>query len=251
MVKPIKLIKLNRFMSVLHAVQAILVLLLATNFALPVTASYLEFDEASQSLIPASKQLFELRLVWLIAGFLIVSSLAHLVISTVYKQSYLRDIKNGINKARWIEYSISASMMMVAISMLVGVYDASTLLAVFTLTAVMNLMGLVMEVHNQSTKKTNWLSYWIGCLAGVVPWLIVTIYFWVGSSEGSSPPQFVYWIFVSIFLFFNCFAINMYLQYKKIGRWSDYMYGEKVYVLLSLVAKSALVWQVFAGTLRP
>jgi hypothetical protein len=43
----------------------------------------------------------------------------------------------------------------------------------------------------------------------------------------------------------------MILQYKKIGPWKDYLYGEKVYVLLSLVAKSALAWQVFVGTLMP
>jgi len=41
------------------------------------------------------------------------------------------------------------------------------------------------------------------------------------------------------------------LQYKKVGKWQDYLYGERVYIILSLVAKSLLAWQVFAGTLRP
>jgi len=43
----------------------------------------------------------------------------------------------------------------------------------------------------------------------------------------------------------------MILQYKKIGKWRDYLYGERMYIVLSLIAKSALAWQVFAGTLRP
>jgi hypothetical protein len=43
----------------------------------------------------------------------------------------------------------------------------------------------------------------------------------------------------------------MILQYKKVGPWRDYLYGERFYVILSLVAKTALAWQVFAGTLRP
>jgi hypothetical protein len=64
-------------------------------------------------------------------------------------------------------------------------------------------------------------------------------------------PGFVYGIYASIFIFFNCFAINMYLQYKKIGKWQDYLYGEKVYIILSLVAKSALAWQVFGGVFQP
>ena len=42
----------------------------------------------------------------------------------------------------------------------------------------------------------------------------------------------------------------MFLQYKRIGPWRDYLYGERGYIMLSLTAKSALAWQVFAGTLR-
>ncbi|NLD25597.1 heliorhodopsin HeR, partial [Candidatus Dojkabacteria bacterium] len=58
-------------------------------------------------------------------------------------------------------------------------------------------------------------------------------------------------IYVSIFIFFNSFAINMFLQYKKIGAWKNYLYGERAYIILSLVAKTLLAWQVFGGTLRP
>lgn len=67
----------------------------------------------------------------------------------------------------------------------------------------------------------------------------------------SSVPTFVYFIFVSLAIFFNIFAVNMILQYRGKGKWKDYLFGERVYVILSLVAKSALAWQVFAGTLRP
>jgi hypothetical protein len=119
------------------------------------------------------------------------------------------------------------------------------------LTAIMNLLGLVMEIHNQTTEKTNWLSFWIGTLAGIIPWVVVLLYMWIGADNGSKAPDFVYWIFVSIFIFFSSFAGNMVLQYKKIGPWKDYMYDEFVYIILSLVAKSLLAWQVFAGTLRP
>jgi hypothetical protein len=56
---------------------------------------------------------------------------------------------------------------------------------------------------------------------------------------------------VSLFVFFNSFAINQVLQYRQIGPWRNYLFGEAVYVALSLVAKSALAWQVFANTLVP
>ena len=62
-------------------------------------------------------------------------------------------------------------------------------------------------------------------------------------------PGFVIGIFVSLFLFFNSFAVNQWLQYRKVGPWRSYAFGEKVYLVLSLVAKSALAWQIFAGSL--
>ena len=81
--------------------------------------------------------------------------------------------------------------------------------------------------------------------------MVIAFSFWLGAENGAEAPAFVYWIFVSIFVFFNLFAINMVLQYKKIGPWKDYMYGEFMYIVLSLVAKTLLAWQVFAGTLQP
>lgn len=243
--------KFNLIMAGLHAVQGLAVLLLSKDFALPISGNYLRFNTATESLEPASRQILSLSLPLLIVGFFFLSAIAHLIIATAYRRSYDNNLRLGLNKARWIEYALSASTMMVAISLLVGIYDAVTLGAIFALTAIMNLMGLVMEIHNQTTQKTNWLSFWIGCLAGIIPWAAVAFQMWLGADNGSKAPTFVYWIFVSMFLFFNCFAINMVLQYKRVGKWSNYLYGERAYIILSLVAKSLLAWQVFAGTLRP
>lgn len=246
-----KLKRLNIIAGFIHLFQGILVLYLSKSFAVPISGNYLYFNNSSQSLEPATSTLFSAQLPILIASFFFISAFFHFFIATSYSKQYNTDLKIGINKARWIEYSISASVMMVAISMLVGIYDFMSLLMLFSLTAIMNLMGLVMEIHNQTTKKTNWLSYYIGCLAGIIPWVVIAFYLWLGASKGSAAPTFVYFIFVSIFVFFSCFAVNMILQYKKVGPWKDYLYGEKVYIILSLVAKSLLAWQVFAGTLQP
>ena len=83
---------------------------------------------------------------------------------------------------------------------------------------------------------------------GIAPWLAVGVYLWSPGST-AEPPAFVYAIFVSLFVFFNIFALNMWLQYRRVGRWKSYVFGERAYFMLSLVAKSALAWQVFAGTL--
>jgi hypothetical protein len=53
------------------------------------------------------------------------------------------------------------------------------------------------------------------------------------------------------FVAFNTFLINMILQYKQIGKWKDYLYGERVYIILSLAAKSFPVWLVLFGVMQP
>ena len=225
---------------------------LSNDFKLPVNTSYLKFDLTTFTLQPTLNHVFDIRLGYAIAAFLFMSAIAHFTISLpkVYEW-YIGNLKKGINYARWIEYSFSSSLMIVVVAMLVGVYDLSTLILMFALNAMMILFGLMMEVHNQSTTKTNWLSYIFGCIAGIVPWVVIALYLFGSGDADHHAPTFVYWIFFSIFVFFNSFAGNMALQYGKIGKWKDYTFGEKMYILLSLVAKSLLAWQVFAGTLRP
>jgi hypothetical protein len=237
----------NAIMGGIHLLQVFLVLYLSNNFSLPVTISKPVYNEFTNSISPVSETLFSIRVGPLVALFLFISAIAHILIATVLYYRYVENLKSGMNPYRWFEYSISASLMIVIIAMLTTIYDLGTLLALFTLTAVMNLMGLMMELHNQTTQNTDWTSYIIGCIAGLVPWIII----FIPLIAAESVPDFVIYIFVSIAIFFNCFAINMYLQYKKIGKWKDYLHGERVYIILSLVAKSALAWQVFAGTLRP
>lgn len=246
--------KFNVFMSILHFVQAMLVLYISdpNKGIVPITLNYLKYDIELKKLLPATEVIGEVNLAHFVIIFFLLSSFAHLFIATYYRKIYEKNLQLGINKARWFEYALSASVMMMAISLLSGIYDISSLVMIFALDALMNLLGLAMEVENKNKDKVNWLTYILGCIAGIVPWIVFGIYVYGARVYGGGNiPDFVYYIYVSIFLFFNSFAVNMVLQYKKIGKWKDYLYGEKVYIILSLVAKSLLAWQVFGGTLRP
>ena len=164
----------------------------------------------------------------------------------------MKKLQLGMNPARFYEYALSSSLMIVLIGMLVGVWDLGTIILAFGINAMMNLFGIMMELHNQHTKKTDWTAFIYGCIAGALPWVIIVIYFLSAiNSSGAKPPAFVYAIIPTIFVFFNIFALNMYLQYRKVGRWSDYLFGERMYIVLSLAAKTVLAWLIFAGTLAP
>jgi hypothetical protein len=112
------------------------------------------------------------------------------------------------------------------------------------------MFGYMMEAYNQYTEKTNWSNYILGWIAGAATWVVMFANLFSFNTVGrQAVPTFIWIAFAIYFIFFNSFAINMYLQYKKVGRWKDYLYGERWYQLLSLFAKSALAWIVFSGLL--
>ena len=237
----------NVSMSLLHVAQAVAILAISSSFSLPVTSSFLQLNTVTDKLVAVPDELTRLRIGPLVAAFLLLSALAHGLLAAPLRGWYERNLARGVNPARWVEYSLSSSLMIVVIAMLVGIYDIASLILIFALNATMILFGWLMELHNQTTEKTNWTAYWFGCFAGAVPWIAIAVYL----AGGGNPPGFVYGIFGSLFVVFNVFAVNMVLQYKRVGRWRDYLYGERAYMVLSLVAKSLLAWQVFAGTLQP
>jgi hypothetical protein len=248
-----KLRAYNAFMGCLHLAQAVVIIILSNDFTLPITTSFLNYMPETGSLGPVTETLYNLPFGIFVAVFLLISAATHFIIASpgVFGW-YVKNLKRGINYARWYEYSLSASVMIVLIAMLCGFYDLAALIMAFALTGVMNLCGLLMEVHNQTTEKTNWTAFTVGSIAGIVPWIAIAIYFFGSlATAEDSVPTFVYFILPTLFVFFFSFALNMVLQYKKAGPWRDYLFGERMYVLLSLVAKSLLAWQVFAGTLRP
>ena len=247
-----KLRRFNLIMGFLHLIQGIGMILLSNDTTYPIFTNYLTFNTSTMSLSPEPTLLYELRFGPAVAAFLLLSAIAHFSLSTFGYKWYVSSLKKGMNPVRFYEYALSSSLMIVLIGMLVGIWDLGALILIFGVNAAMNLFGIMMEYHNQYTEKTNWLSFIFGSIAGIIPWIVIVLYF-VGSinSSEAKPPSFVYAIIPTIFVFFNIFAVNMVLQYKKVGKWKDYLYGERVYIILSLVAKTALAWQIFAGTLAP
>jgi len=188
----------------------------------------------------------------ILSSFLLISGIALLLIAFVRNDSYVENLKKGMNPYRWYEYAITSSIMIVIIATFVGVWDLWSLVMIFVLNAIMIMFGYMMEKINFYTKKTDWSAYLLGCVSGFTPWVVLAAYFVaaLGSSE-TNPPTFVYLTLLLYFILFNTFSVNMILQYKGIGKWKDYLYGERVYILLSFIAKTILAWLVFAGVFAP
>lgn len=260
MAKEINFKSLRRFnliMGILHFVQGTLMLIFALSiekivaFKLPVFSNFLKFDTTAMRLVTDNKKMFDVPFAICVSLFLFLSALFHfMIVAPKTNDIYNRNLEKGINPFRWYEYSLSSSLMITLIALLFGIYDVGLLIVIFILNASMNLFGLLMEQINQYTQRTNWYAFIFGSIAGIGPWIVIFMYAF-GNSDLSKVPWFVYAIFASYFIFFNLFPINMILQYNKVGKWKNYIYGERVYIILSLVAKSLLAWLVFSGVMQP
>ena len=171
----------NRIAGVFHLAQALVLFLILDDAAkIPVITRF--FDETPQGIQPVSETLFDFPISLIAPIFLLLSAFAHLMISApFYIQRYEQNIAKGINPPRWWEYSISSSLMLVVLLMLGGLIEVSTVVFIFTLNFIMNLMGLVMERYNQLTDKVSWLPFNVGVVAGIVPWIMGAIYFIVST----------------------------------------------------------------------
>jgi hypothetical protein len=242
-------------MGFLHLIQGSLMLYLGLtlnnikDFRLPVNISFLSYNTTIQKLVLQTDQIAKLPIAAILSSFLFISAIAHFLI-VINNKFYNRSLENNINYFRWFEYAFSSSIMIVLIAMFFGIYDLGAMILIFGLNATMNLWGLMMELYNQGREKVSFTPFWLGCFSGIIPWIVILIALIASNTQGNAP-WFVYAALIVYFVFFNLFPINMYLQYKKIGKWQDYLYGERMYIILSLVAKSALVWIVFFGTLQP
>jgi hypothetical protein len=234
----------NLGLTLLHVAQAVAVLVLAGDFAIAVTAQFPTGPPGTPP--PAPEQLFEVRIGWAVAAFLGLAALDHFLTATVARRTYERDLRAGINRFRWVEYSFSATLMVLLIASYAGITDVTALVGIAGANVAMILFGWEQERSNPPGRaRTTMRPFWFGALAGSAPWIAIA----VNVIGADTVPGFVYGIVVAQFLFFFSFGANQWLQYRGVGWWRDYGNGELAYLVLSLGAKSVLAWQIFGGSL--
>ena len=256
----------NRILVALHGVQAAIIVAISPTDALvrfegtyPVSKIV---NGQFAGLTTEKELLFSFPLAYLVAAFFALSALAHFLVAYPLRKRYEGWLAQQFNPMRWAEYALSSTLMIIGIASLSFITDAGALIAIAVCNASMNLFGWSMEEANIGRSKTQWSHYIFGCIAGIAPW--IAMFTTVGLSlanwptgigpNGRSLEEFkpvLVAIYVSLFISFNIFAINMVLQRLKVGRWKDYLHGERSYMILSLVAKTLLAWQVWTGVFMP
>lgn len=185
--------------------------------------------------------------------FSLLSALFHLLVILPWVRPYYeRGIDNHVNHFRWVEYSLSASVMIFLIAMFFGIYEIPYLITICICNAGCMWCGDIMEVMNNPRllrgRPINWSPFILGCLLEFAAFQAIYVSLF---SDGADGPVFVYAILGTQTFGFATFAINMALQYGKVGPWKDYRFGELIYMVLSASFKVILAFLVFGGLNQP
>lgn len=185
-----------------------------------------------------------INLFYAIASFLYMTCFAHILYAWFlikrgnYELVSNRKTFEGSQVYRWIEYSITASIMFVIISVLSRITDLYLLITLATLIHVTMYFGYIFDV----TEKR--FYFWLGCIPYTIAWGIeFTQFYSVLHHSQQQVPDFVYGVIWVTFLFFSSFAVVHYVcgpQSMVTDAWMHF---------LSFTSKSILAYWVAGGTM--
>merc|ERR1711916_228014 len=140
------------------------------------------------SAVPPAKRLFDMDIGGMVGSFLLFAAVDHALVGTVARKWYESDLANGICRARWLEYSWSASLMMVLIASYSGITSFVALINIAAANSAMILFGWLMEASNPPGRETTtWLPFAFGCLAGIFPWIAVWFQIFISAIDDPNP----------------------------------------------------------------
>jgi hypothetical protein len=249
--------KWNLWLAGLFAVQGLVILTFSKGSPFAVDTSYTVADPISsdiaghQVLGRASLHLFDVNMAVLVTVFLLVAAVFHALLGTIYREHYEAGLKKRYNVLRWLGYGLSGGLALAAIGMFAGITNLLALVAIFVLTVLLGLSGMAMEFYNQAKAKPNWLAFGMAALAGVGLAVILGLQAWSMQVYGAGLSGYVYGLYGVLLGAGLLLGANCWMQYKKLNRWADYLFSERMLMLLGVVVKTLLAWLIFAGALRP
>jgi len=195
---------------------------------------------------------------WVIGSFSFLTALAHLY--TVYNLPwYLASLKQGQQSLRWLEYAVTSSTMMVALSNPMGLVRLSTVLSIFVTASVTNAFGFMIEMQPKH------VVLWMICgyalfLAG---WMyIFEEIIWISSvlrqlyNENTPTSASQVWDVATLLSATGIVLASLYVLFPAIQTTqflfpADYAIGELLYILSSATAKLFLVYAAHLFRQRP
>jgi hypothetical protein len=211
-----------------------------------------------------------ISLFWLILLFHALSAIFQTYAGCNRRNYVTNVLQRGVNPLRFIEYSLSATIMLVCIALVSGIDDYHGLLAIETLTFTTMILGMVSELlfdDQLASRHLRWIGWvthftgWVTLMSAYVGVILKKYFYSIEQSE-QGPPDWVTIIIFLIFALYNIFGITQFMQLcfkqplclkgyiptkfkdpQKLNRWI-----ENIYVANSLITKSILGWMIIVNT---
>ena len=174
-----------------------------------------------------------------------------------WRTGYTYVIQNQNNFFRWIEYSITATLMLYIIAYTSGVKDTNVYMLLYATNIAMIAMGQQVEVAVRD--GTNWIVPMVtSFLLLFAEFSVIARVFWnrlaqvntflksnPSLTDNASIPSWLNYMIIVLFLFFSIFGfVSLYCSYMK----TPYPMVEKAYIILSFLSKATLGMFIAYGT---
>jgi len=257
-----RLVRWNAAMCAFHTALAVVTLAVGNReLRVPVYAStvglnVLGNNTRSWALVPgAAERGGWLYLTYLCASFFLLSATFHLGNGFLWRKAYLRALESAYAPFRWIEYSFSASIMILILAYTSGTINQNVLVLLFSLTFVTMTFGHLHEVVCRPASLETWSignKFWrlqahlFGYIPQLFAWGVLIAQFMEAGGASTTDaqgntrqmPAFVYGIVFGELLIFWSFGIVQLVVSLRPP--SKYYQGEIAYMWLSLFAKGFL-----------
>lgn len=256
--------------AVLHSGTAIAQLVLLFVYINKLYTSFMTITDAADVTVVMGH--YPVAALLVIMG--VLTATFHMLYTT--EVSLVPVLLHGMNSLRWVEYSLTASLMTVAVAQLSGVSNFWLLFTFVVANCAMQFCGYIMEHHHKNmvhksahggyafpdvpNNKVDFTAFIVGSVLFVMTWTIICYFFVTNvlSAGITNLPWFVTASFIGILVQFVLFGLWQFLRFISIERGS--WYGvlalaksnrnyELGYIILSLVAKLYLSWILFGGFL--
>jgi hypothetical protein len=246
---------LNLISLLAFALLAALAIILMRDTSAGLHVGYLTRDELASdggtAFGYAIQPLLSIELRWLVAAVMALSAILPFLYGTRLRRSYEAALDRKMVPWRWLDLGVTGALMVSTVALLSGIHDIFVLKLVAGLAIVTAALKWLSERQNSAVQRPVWGSYLTAVFAGTLPWLLIgsyAVFTWVYGLVRY--PWYVYALIGAVLGGFTLVALNQLLQLKARGRWADYSFVERNYLVINFVMKAAFAAILIVGLQR-
>lgn len=246
----------NLRLGILLLLLAVAVVVFGDKATMPITVQYqakdvLGSDAAGHEVVAAAmRHLWDVRVSWMVAKFVAIFGVVFLLAATVLRTKYEAWLDRGVNGLRWVGFGLGGGAAMLAVAMLSGVSDISTLCLIFISVVVAGLLANAVEFIGAGRRLRRLLA--AGALLSVFfPWLVFFRTAVAVPLYDGKLPLYMYFLYTTMTLLIVAVALALYMRVKQRGKWADTLYSERMFMALAFLVAVVPALQIFAGALQP